>query len=52
MSWLEEEEEEEPFTTHQYPGRFLSIVGRDPSVFKSNRLHVDIIQFFFFMTLR
>ena len=25
----------------------LGIISRDPSVSKSNRLHVDIIQFFF-----
>ena len=29
------------------PGNFLGIVGQDPSDSKSNRLHVDIFQFFF-----
>ena len=28
------------------PERFLGIIGRDPSVSKSNRLHVHICQFF------
>ena len=31
----------------QCPGRFLSIIGRDPSVSKSNRLHVTTFGFFF-----
>jgi hypothetical protein len=29
------------------PGKFLGIVGQDPSDSKSNRLHVDILQFCF-----
>ena len=29
----------------QVPGKFLSIVGQDPSDSKSNRLHVDIFRF-------
>ena len=29
------------------PGKFLGIVGQDPSDFKSNRLHVDIFRFGF-----
>ena len=29
----------------QCPGRFLGIIGRDPSESKSNRLHVVIFQF-------
>ena len=28
-------------------GKFLGIVGQDPSVSESNRLHVDIFRFFF-----
>ena len=32
----------------QCPGRFFDIIGQDPSVSKSNRLHVDIIQFFLY----
>jgi len=28
-------------------GEFLGIIGRDPSVCKSNRLHVDILRFCF-----
>ena len=31
----------------QWSGRFLGITGWDPSVCKSNRLHVDILQFSF-----
>ena len=31
----------------QWPGRFLDIVGQDPSVSKFNQLHVDNFQFFF-----
>ena len=31
----------------QWPGRCLGITSRDPSVCKSNRLHVDILQFSF-----
>ena len=31
----------------QYLKRILDIIGWDPSVSKSNRLHVDIFQFFF-----
>ena len=31
----------------QSPGRFLGIIGRDSSVSKSNRLHVDIFWVFF-----
>jgi hypothetical protein len=34
-------------TTAQCPGRFLDIIGWDPSVSKSNRLHVDICRFLF-----
>ena len=30
------------------PGKFLSIVGQDPSDSKFNRLHVDIFRFCFF----
>ena len=29
--------------SNQCPGRFLDIIGRDPSVSKSNRLHVDML---------
>ena len=29
----------------QCPGKFLDVIGRDPSVSKSNRLHVDIFRF-------
>ena len=29
------------------PGKFLGIVGQDPSDFTSNRLHVDIFRFLF-----
>jgi hypothetical protein len=29
------------------PGKFLGIVGQDPSDSKSNRLHVDIFHFSF-----
>jgi hypothetical protein len=29
------------------PGKFLGIVGQDPSDSKSNWLHVDIFYFFF-----
>ena len=32
-------------TLDQWSGRFLGIIGWDPSVCKSNRLHVDILQF-------
>ena len=32
---------------NQWLGRFLSIIGWDPSVGKSNRLHVDILWFSF-----
>ena len=32
--------------SNQCPGRFLDIIGRDPSVSKSNRLRVDIPQVF------
>ena len=31
----------------QWSGRFLGIIGSDPSVYESNRLHVDILQFSF-----
>ena len=31
----------------QCPGRLLVKIGRDPSVSKSNRLHVNICWFFF-----
>ena len=31
----------------QWSGRFLSIIGWDPSVCKSNRLHVGTIRFFY-----
>jgi hypothetical protein len=31
----------------QCPGRFLSIIGQDPCVPKSNRLLVDVVRFFF-----
>ena len=34
-------------TPEQCPGRFLDIIGGDPSVSKSNRSHVDNFQFFF-----
>ena len=34
------------FCSHfQYARRFLGMIGRDPNVSKSNRLHVDIFQF-------
>jgi len=33
--------------TNTIPGRFLDIIDQDPSVFKSNYLHVDILQFFY-----
>ena len=33
--------------TRAMPGKFLSIVGQDPSDSKSNRLHVGIFQFGF-----
>ena len=29
------------------PGKFLGILGQDPSVSKSNQLHVDIFHFYF-----
>jgi hypothetical protein len=32
---------------HQWSGRFLSTIGWDPNVCKSNRLHVDILRFSF-----
>ena len=32
---------------HQWLGRFLGITGWDPSICKSNWLHVDILPFFF-----
>ena len=32
----------------QWSGRFLGIIGWDPSVCKSNRLHVDILRFFLY----
>ena len=32
---------------HQWSGRFLGIIGWDPSVCKSNRSHVDILWFSF-----
>ena len=32
--------------TSQWSRRFLGIIGWDPSVSKSNRLHVDILRFF------
>ena len=31
----------------QWSGRFLGVIGWDPSVCKSNRLHVDILRFSF-----
>ena len=34
-------------TPRQWWGRFLGIIGWDPSVRKSNRLHVDILRFSF-----
>ena len=34
-------------THKQYLGRFLDIIGREPSVSKTNRLHVDTFQFSF-----
>lgn len=33
----------------QCPGRLLGIISWDPSVTKSNRSHVDIFQWFFFL---
>ena len=39
--------EERGFLLDQCPGRFLGIVGRDPSVSKTSWLHVDIFQFLF-----
>ena len=35
------------FNTEQWLGRFLGTIGGDPSVCKSNRLHVDILWFSF-----
>jgi hypothetical protein len=32
---------------NQWSGRFLGTIGWDPSVRKSNRLHVDILRFSF-----
>jgi len=32
---------------NQHAGRFLSMIGQNPSVFKSYRLHVVIARFFF-----
>ena len=37
---------------HQWLGSFLSINGWDPSVCKSNRLHVDILRFSFIKLAR
>ena len=34
-------------TVKQCPGRLLGIIGQNPSVSKSNRLHVVIFRFFF-----
>ena len=34
-------------TSGPMPGKFLGIVGQDPSDSKSNRLHVDIFRFCF-----
>ena len=31
--------------SHQWSGRFLGIIGGDPSICKSNRLHVGILRF-------
>lgn len=31
---------------NQCPGRFLDIVGRDPTVSNINRLHIDVFRFF------
>ena len=33
--------------TDQCPGSFLGMIGRDPSVSKINRVHVDIFRIFF-----
>jgi hypothetical protein len=33
-------------------GKFLGIIGEDPSVFTSNRLHVMIFWYFFFINVR
>ena len=38
-------------TQDQWPGRFLGIIGWDPSVCRSNRLHVDDILRFSFIEL-
>ena len=35
-------------TYYKWSERFLSIIGWDPSVGKSNQLHVDILQFFLY----
>ena len=37
----------ESWVWYKYPGRFLCIISRGPSVSKSNQLHVDIFRFFF-----
>jgi hypothetical protein len=36
----------------QSPGRFLNIIGQNPSAFKSDRLHVCVIFWFFFIRVR
>ena len=52
-STREYDEHVEPFLTlanfscNQSPGRILGIIGQDPSVPESKRLHVDIFWFFF-----
>ena len=37
----------EDLVVNQWSGRFLGIIGWDPSVCKSNRLYVDILRFSF-----
>ena len=36
---------------NQWSGRFLGMIGWDPSVCKSNQLHVDILRFSFILSL-
>jgi hypothetical protein len=35
-----------PTSTTQCPGRFLGIIGQDPSVSKPKQLHVDVYRLF------
>ena len=36
-----------PSVSKECPERFLGVNGQNPSVFKSSRLHVVMLQFFF-----